>query len=129
MLTEIEKAKIRDHLGYPNVAPAGAISLGIPSLSQPLFILESGMRTVLPEAVELARRYVLECDCTLEQLSKARTRLKAEKIDELTTRKDELSELEGQYDFWRMKLAGVFGAVINPFEPARAGVEVRVQSE
>lgn len=109
------RAKVRMHLGYPNVAPAGSITLGIPSASQPMFILEAGMNSLLPGAEDLVMRAVAELDCTLQQISESRSRLRASRIDELSLNPAELDGLLDHYTFWREKLAMDLGAMVNPF--------------
>ena len=114
-LDQPTRARVRMHLGYPNVAPAGSITLGIPSASQPMFILESGMNSIMAGAEDLVLREVAELDCILQQVSEARGRRRARSIAELHLRADELERLLDHYTFWREKLAMELGAMVNPF--------------
>jgi len=112
-----ERERIRYHLGYLNTAPGQSIFLGLPAASQPLFILESAMNSILPEAEDTARRAVRELDCIEDQLSQQRGRLGIVTA-ETGIRFDiagALHELEDQYQLWARTLADVFGVPINPF--------------
>lgn len=120
-LSITEREKIKMHLGYLNVQVGNAISLGLPSASQLLFILERSFDDVRVEAEPLVRRAVKELDCILDQVSAARDRLQTSSVDKIEFRgPEEIAELESQYDHWAKRLADMFGVPINPFSKAHA---------
>lgn len=125
--TKYERERIKYHLGYLNTYLGSSISLGVPSASQTLFILESSMNDIIPEAESFARRAVSELDCIEDQLSQARDRLPASRTDQTYLRgPEEMDELESQYDLWSKKLADVFGVPINPFSKVHQRVSGQV---
>ncbi len=115
MLTEDEKVKIRSHMGFLNTSVGAALALGVPSASPILFILESAMNSILPQAEALTRRCIVELDCIEDQLSQARTRFSTSKVDAITFDAHEEYRLEDQYSRWQRKLADIFGTPLNPF--------------
>ena len=115
-LTQPEKARIRYHLGFPNIGTATVLALGFPAGGHPTFLLESAMNQVLPEAEPLVRNAILQCDCIEKQLAEARQRLKAATAGSVILRgREELEDLEDQYDYWTDALVDVFGVIKNPF--------------
>lgn len=111
-----EKARIRYHLGFPNIGNATVLALGFPAAGHPAFLLEAAMNQILPEAEPTARNAILQCDCIEKQLAEARSRLKAGTAGNVILRgREELEDLEDQYDYWTDALVDVFGVNKNPF--------------
>lgn len=121
-LTEEEKARVRYHLGYLDVAPVVSIQLGFPRASQPMFLVEAAMENILETAIGIVRRHVAELDGIEDQISDARRRMKAEKLGEITLRADETDALEREYARWARRLADILGVPLNIYaERFRAG--------
>jgi len=115
-LTQPEKARIRYHLGFPNIGTATVLALGFPAGGHPAFLLESAMNQILPESEPLVRNAVLQCDCIEQQLAEARQRLKVNTAGNVILRgREELEDLEDQYDYWTDALVDIFGVNKNPF--------------
>lgn len=112
-----EKERVRYHLGFLNISPAGAIALGFPSSSQIQFIVDSALNSVLPEAEPGVRRAIQELDCIEDQLSVARTPLVLSAAGGGVKFRgaDALIELENQYRWWAQSLADTLGTPVNPF--------------
>jgi hypothetical protein len=108
-----ERAKIRMHLGYPSVSPVQSIGLGFPAYSQPLWLVEKGMDLLLDEAVPLVRNRVQILDDIERQIDEARTRMRAERVGDITMRADETSALRSEYMHQARQLADILGAPIN----------------
>ncbi len=116
-LTEKERMRVRYHLGFPQVAFATILALGVPAAGHPAFLLESAMNDLLPEAEDRAREVLRQCDCIEVQMTDARSRMKLERITgELIFRsREEIQDLEEQYVYWTDNLVDIFGVNKNPF--------------
>ncbi len=116
--TEMEKARIRHHLGYPSFASlAQAIQLGYPAVSQPLFLVDDSFGRVTLEGEDAARRDLCECESCEKQMSEARTRFKALKLADLEVNLEETNMLRRELTYWRQQLASDLMVVVNPNAP------------
>lgn len=115
-LTEEEKARTRYHAGFPNIGTGAVIALGFPAGGHPAFLLEAAMNSILPQAEDKFREVLTQCECIERQMQEARTRLKAATAGSVVLRgREELEDLEDQYDYWTDALVDVFGVNKNPF--------------
>lgn len=116
-LSDEEKQKVRRYMGYLGTSNAGTIALGIPQASQPLFIVESQMNRLLPEAEPHLREYLSELECIDKQIKEARARrLKFAAVDDIKFRGgEEMDLLYEEYDLWVARLSDLLAAPINPF--------------
>jgi hypothetical protein len=116
-LTDVEKQEVRRYLGYLGVTLAASIQLGIPAASQPLFIVDSALNRLLPEAEPMVREHIEELKCIDEQIKDARrTRLQVSQVGEIKIRGgEELDLLYEEYDLWASRLSDILAAPINPF--------------
>lgn len=126
MLTEPQRARIGYHLGYPGITQATALALGVPAASHTRFILESALGRLLPDWEPLVLRALEQCECIDAQLVDCRRqRIQVTTVDTITLRgRDELEDLEDQYDLWTDKLADLLGCVKNPFSQLHARGQV-----
>ena len=124
VLTEEEKARIRYHFGYPQTDPVASIQLGVPSASQPMFLLELQMNRIPDTAVALIRSCVARCDATEQRILECQERMAAKSIDEIDLNGNEATMLRTEYRYWVQKLADNLGAPINAFASAwQAGAQ------
>ncbi|MAF27868.1 MAG: hypothetical protein CL819_01310 [Croceicoccus sp.] len=115
-LTVEERARTRYHLGFPNVGNQTILALGVPAAGHPAFLLEATMNNILPEAEPTFRAVLKQCDCIEAQLADARSRIKAQTAGNVVLRgREELEDLEDQYDYWTDALVDIFGVNKNPF--------------
>jgi hypothetical protein len=115
-LTLVERARVRYHLGFPNIGQAVSLALGVPAAGHPAFLLEAAMNAILPEAEPKLREVLLQCDCIEQQLQDTRKRLSAMDVGGVKLRgREELEDLEDQYDYWTDALVDIFGVNKNPF--------------
>lgn len=114
-LTDGEKQRIRYHLGYPSLTDAASLSFGVPTLNQTNHLVESALNRLLEPSLEQIRSIVRVMDGIELQLISAQSRLRAEKLEELTLRGDECDALEGEYRRWGYRLADIIGAPIYPY--------------
>jgi hypothetical protein len=113
-LTSTEKAKVRFHLGYPNVQPIQTLYAGQPQARQTLFVLEYNMDAILPEAEPIVRDLVCQLDQIECQLAESRDRMQTESVGTVKMRKDEQRALEELYQRLAFRLADVLGTPIYP---------------
>lgn len=124
--TDLEKAAIRHHLGFPQLAVSATLALGIPAASQTQFLLEDAMTRVLPAAEPKTRQILSECECIERQTQEARSRIKIAATGDVVLRgREEMEDLENDYELWTDKLVDIFGVNKNPFSKTHQ----RVSSE
>jgi len=122
-LTEEEKARVRHHMGYPEVQPAASLVYGVPKPAQTAFLLESAMGLLIDTAVPRVRSILQICDDLEQQMVDAQCYLVADSLGEIHLAgaggdsKNRLvtERLEGEYVRWAMRLADVFGCPLYPF--------------
>lgn len=111
-----EKSRIRVHLGYPSIGSASVLSLGVPAGGQFMFLLESQMDKLLPEAETQAREILCECDAVEKQLKQARGRLGVRSAAETSFRpREEIEDLTELYGYWTDALADILSAQKNVY--------------
>jgi hypothetical protein len=114
-LTDVERAAVRYHLGYPGTSMGASLQFGLPRPTATLYMLESAMGGLLEVNVPRVRRILGEMDSIENQMSDARKRMKAIKLGNLETNQSETAELEGEYNRWGNRLADIFLCPYYPF--------------
>jgi hypothetical protein len=114
-LTLGEKARISYHLGYPALTDAASLQFGVPAFSQTNFLVQNALNRIQEPMLEQVRSISNIMDGIELQLVSAQGRLRAEKLEELTLRKDECDSLEGEYRRWGYRLSDIVGSPIYPF--------------
>lgn len=115
MLTDDEKERVRYHLGYPQVQPAAAMTFGLPTPVQTLFLVDSAMNRLIQHAEDRVRKILTILDGIEDKLVDAQDRLAAERLEELTLREDEPNRLEAEYLRWAQRLANMLGVPPYPY--------------
>jgi hypothetical protein len=114
--TATEQSKILRYLGYTDWTNlAASFQLGFPADSQPEFLIRRAFDLITDEGKELVRRDLRELECIENQMSDSRSRLKAEKIGDMTLNPKEFNQLRQQLIYWTGKLADDLGGYPNPF--------------
>lgn len=114
-LTLLERAKIRHHLGYPNVSAMASIQMGVPKPLQTLFLVETAMDKILEEYLPILRTTIATLDSIECQLVAGQPNLAVNKLGEMELRKEHLDQLEREYKRWAFRLAEDIGVPIYPF--------------
>jgi hypothetical protein len=132
--TEWEQARIKHFLSYPDfVSLSQSVQLGYPAASQPLFLVEDAFKRLTPQGEETVRRDLCECEAIEKQLSQARSRFKAVKVDKLEVNQSESDQLRRELTYWGKRLAGDLGVNTNPYSEFEyqgaggGGINARVQ--
>jgi hypothetical protein len=129
VFTDHEKARIRHHLGYPQVSAISTMIGGVPMAIEPSFMLEGAMDRVMPEAADITREKIATLDTIERQMVGDLELLAVSKIEEITINPDEMKALRVQYDYWADALANDFRVMRNPYDFRTGGggvVNVRV---
>lgn len=125
MFTAEEKARIKHFLSYPDWSSLSqAIQLGYPAATQPAFLLDDAFHRMTPAAETSIRRDLCECEDIERQLSAARKRMRASKIDKVELNPHEPNQLRRELTFWALRLASDLGVMANAasaFEYAGGG--------
>lgn len=114
--TKFERARIRHHLGYINVAEREVYQLGQTAALETQFQIEGAMDLVILEAEVIAREHIGYLDRIEAQMVDDLELLAVESIDEIKLRKDEQQQLRNNYLYWRAALCNVLGSYPNPFD-------------
>ena len=114
-LTEEEKASIRHHLGFFQVAPSTSIFMGFPAATQTSFLLEPAMDHILDSGVGHIRDDIAECDRIECEIKDARFRLQAKSVEGIDLNPQELTQLKIEYAEWAKRLADDLGVPVNAY--------------
>lgn len=120
-----EKEQIRYHMGYLNVAAAASLQFGLPAPVQMLFIVESAMDKILPEAENRVRTIISDMETIECQMREGREFLVANRLGDMELRKEHINQLEEEYFRWANRLAGQMGVPLylyaEKFKAPRSG--------
>jgi len=114
-LTDAEIGRCRYHMGYVGLSSAASLQFGVPQPSQTAFLFESAVRRLLEVHVGDVRDLIARCDATELQIFEAQERLAAEKLGEITLRKDEIDALQMSYVIWVDRMADLLGCPKYPY--------------
>ena len=121
-LSEVERSKIRRYLGYPNWSSL-ALSWGqpFPTHIEPEFYVNDALDRLSDEGLELVRNDLRQLEDIESQIIRARKRLQATKVGEISLNIDEIPSLRGEMEHWKRQLADDFGSLLNPFRRSLGG--------
>ena len=110
-----DKAKIRRHLGYPNVTAASIYSLGSVVPIETLFIVDAAMNRVLPEAEDDILRFVAVLDRLECLLVNDQDFMVADVVGDVTLSREAADRHREEYVHWGNVLADALGVPIHQF--------------
>jgi hypothetical protein len=114
-LTDEERAQVRRHLGYPNVAAAAMISYGMVRSQQTLFLVELAMTNLTDEGADEVRTLIAKLNDIECLLFSASERLAVASLEGITLRENEPDRLEQEFVRWAHRLSEVLGAPVYPY--------------
>lgn len=121
VLSEEEKNRILYHMGYGLVNIASLFTLGMPAMSQPLYIAASAVNHIQVSAIQLVREIV----ATLDKIDRADVEdidyIPADSIGELTLAKDRQDRIKIKRRDWAQRLSDVLIAPLNPYSDRFGG--------
>lgn len=118
-LSEEEKVRIRDHLGFLNSSELSTFVLGLPAGVETQFMIERAMNLYIKESALPMVRQIL---CELDDLDKSRKAVRStigvEAIGGIRMRSpsDAFAELNKEFIRLIGRLANAFGVAPNPFD-------------
>lgn len=115
IFSEEEKARVRYHMGYLNTDPVLTITLGVPSLTQPAFILEGALNRLPQSRAQILRMLLGRLDTLDNDIFESRRRLKVRKVDEIEMNPTEPDDLEREYVRQAKRMSDFLGAPLNPY--------------
>lgn len=115
VLSPLERAKVRHHLGYPNVSAMASIQLGVPKPLQTMFLVETAMDKILTEFLPTIRQTICVLDGIESQMVSGQPNLAVNKLGEMELRKEHLDQLEREYKRWAFRLAEDIGVPVYLF--------------
>lgn len=131
--TDAEKDGIMRFLGYPNWRlMAQSIQLGIPSASQPLFLVISAFERVAPETRSRVRVDLCRCFALEDQIASSASRVKTTRVGEVHMNGNEMGDLGQRIHYFATRIADALGVVPNPYSQAEyaglmsGGINARV---
>lgn len=119
VLTAEERAKIRHHMGFMNVAQTMAYVLGVPAAVEQSFLIEGAMNKILVEALPLVRQHINILDSIEQMMISNYDVLLVESLGEIKTDQRAMLKINNEYDRWRQSLGNLLGVVPNPFDKRR----------
>ncbi len=114
-LTREEKERVRYHLGYLQVQPAASIQFGIPRPIQTLFLVETALGNLLPEAEPRVRKTIQIMDDIECKLVDSVDVLEASQLGDLHTRENAPGLIDKEYYRWASRLADILGVPLYPY--------------
>lgn len=108
------KVRVRFHLGYPQVTQALLLTAGVPSATEPLFLLEYAMNQLTSEGVvALVRDIVAKLDAINEAIFKATCLVKAKQVGDIQPNIEAPDYLEREHERWGRRLCDTLGVPPN----------------
>ncbi len=115
-LTEQEKVRVRDLLGFLNVANAQTFALGMPAGVETQFIIEKAMDYVPEHALFLVREHMATLQAIDGQSIEDMELMAVNGIGDITVNQEEQKQLDTRRRYWRGRLCNALGVYPNPFD-------------
>lgn len=121
ILSEEEKKRILYHLGYGLVNVASLFTLGMPAMSEPLYIAASAINHIPVSAIQLVREVV----AVLDKIDRADVEdidyIPAASIGELELAVDRQDRIKIKRRDWAQRLSDILIAPLNPYSDRFGG--------
>lgn len=117
MLTVADKARVRRHLGYPQVTQAQGFAVGgVPAPLELTFLIEGAMNKVALESEPYLVTVLDRMDGIEAQMIGDQPNLAAEAIGNIRINLKEFGMLIQQYLYWQGQLSNMLAVPPNPFD-------------
>lgn len=103
------------HTGYTIQNPVLTMSLGIPALTQPAFLVYGAMTRVPESQKQVVQMLLGRLDVLDNEIFEARAYLTAEKLGEMTINLEVCNNLEREYTRQASRLADILGCILSPY--------------
>lgn len=128
VLSREEKWSVFHHLGYMSQQTVLTIGLGVPVMTQPMFLVAGAIERIPVASVGRIRRTI----AILEQIEVALTgvvpQLLVDEIGGIKVRADAGDAIEHEYARWQQRLSNDLGVPINPMSERYAATGRRSMS-
>lgn len=121
VLSEEEKGRILYHMGYGLVNVASLFTLGVPAISQPLYIAASAIEHIPVSRIQLVREIVAVLDRIDQADIEDIDYIPAESLGELTLAADRQDRIKNKRRDWANRLSDVLTAPLNPYSDRFGG--------
>jgi len=121
-LTEDEKARVRYHLGYPNVEGQAALFYGIPASRPTAFLVDLAVQKLIPAAVETARSLLASLDRLGDRMDEISENLDVESLDGIKINLNAGEHIRREYRDRAYRLADLLGVPVYHLSPRFSGV-------
>lgn len=115
-LTPQEKVRIRDVLGFLNVANAETFALGMPAGVETQFLIEGAMNRVPEDALFLVREHLERLVALDGQSDEDNELMAVNAIGDISINQQEQEQIDKRRRYWRGRLCNAMGVQPNPFD-------------
>ena len=115
-LTAEEKVRIRDLLGFLNIANAETFALGMPAGVETQFLIEGAMDRVPEHALFLVREHMATLQALDGQSIDDHELMAVNGIGDITVNQQEQDQIDKRRRYWRGRLCNAMGVMPNPFD-------------
>jgi hypothetical protein len=116
MISEPNKTRARNHLGYGAVQQSATFQLGVPAAMQTAFMIEGAWARILPSSEGLFINLLDRLDLIEEQLVENQGNLAVEGLGEIKVNLKEFEMLLMRYRHWQGSVANMLQVPPNPFD-------------
>lgn len=121
ILSDQEKARIYYHMGYGLVNVASLFTLGVPAVSQPLYIVYSSVEHIPDTRIQMFREVIAALDRIDAAFLEAIDYFPASQLGEITVNPQHTTRLDEEYYRWANRLAEMLIAPLNPYSTRFGG--------
>ena len=115
-LSDADVARARKHLGYTAARPVGSYAFGFPVLTEPQFLFEQSMKTLVPaNEPDVVRMLDVLDQILCRQEAVAMDGAPAEKAEGITPNLNEPDWIEKEYVRFGKRLAEMLGCPVCPW--------------
>lgn len=124
-LSAQDKARVRYHMGYPQVTQAQTFVVGgVPAPMELNFMIEGAMNKIAPESEGTFRGLLDKLDGIEAQMIQDQPNIAAKQVGNVTPNQDEFKQLIYQYQYWQGQLSNMLAVPVNPFDKRFASMGI-----
>lgn len=124
-LSAQDKARVRYHMGYPQVTQAQTFVVGgVPAPMELNFLIEGAMNKIAPESEGTFRGLLDKLDGIEAQMIQDQPNIAAKQVGNVTPNQDEFKQLIYQYQYWQGQLSNMLAVPVNPFDKRFAAMGI-----
>lgn len=122
VLSEQEKGRILYHMGYGIVNVASLFTLGVPAMSQPLYIAASAIEHIPVTRIQFVREVVARLEDVESKRGEALDFLVANRLGSIEINTSGyMRAIDEMYSYWAHRLSDMLIAPLNPYSDRFTG--------